>query len=176
MKDKKWMIREVAAYVFLLVALVYFVQSRNNIEERPAIVSPVEGKVYDLYNEVVEASSEYSIVLALSPDCPFCMMSMEFYREMAEEGGQFFSRNGLHAIVSSDALIDAENELLQREGVAVHDVSSVDFEKLDISGVPMVIVVDQSGEVVRHWRGLLTEEKEQEVLSFIDELSSRTTG
>jgi hypothetical protein len=62
---------------------------------------------------------------------------------------------------------------LARLGVSIADVRQAPLASAGIRGTPTLVVVDRSGRVIRSWRGFLSPEGEQEVVTVASSLRNR---
>lgn len=170
-KNKIWLYREIAAYVVLAVVLAIFVHYQLSDTPSSTPIDPAVGQVYSAYIGLGTEAEEYSVILALSPDCPFCMMSMDFYKHIVDDEHKYLDNIGVYVIVASEALLESERIALKNAGVNINNVLSMDFSSLDLQGVPSILVVNRRGVVLHYWKGLLDNVKEQEVKDVLKELS-----
>lgn len=114
------------------------------------------------FADLDSSQSEKSILIALNPDCPFCTASAPFYRSIKES----IAQNGdIHLIGLFSAEITNEKDYVEKLGVKFDAIRKVSFDTLKIPSTPTIAIVSKDGIVLSVWRGKLSSEKEQELLS-----------
>jgi hypothetical protein len=97
----------------------------------------------------VDRTEHGTLTFALSTNCRYCDMSVDFYKSLLDGRPQ----NSFHAIA-----------IFQEANLTLDEVYQVDFRELNIVGTPTLLLVDAKGEVVERWEGLLSEEKKADLL------------
>src|SRR6516162_5447315 len=110
-------------------------------------------------------SQDQTLVLALRKGCHFCEDSAPFYQRLAAQPQQAGST--IVAVFPDTA--DAVKEVVQSEGLRIHALAGVPFEKLKIDATPTLLLVNRSGTVVNAWIGMLSPRQELEVMKATTE-------
>jgi thioredoxin-related protein len=109
-----------------------------------------------------------TLLLAVSTTCHFCTDSAPFYQRISKDHGNAH----LVALLPQDKL-EAE-KYLAKLGVKVDEIRQASLGELGITGTPTLALIDSSGKVLRTWEGVLTADKEQEVISQLKEETIRS--
>ncbi|MEM7584531.1 MAG: hypothetical protein AAF560_14170 [Acidobacteriota bacterium] len=134
----------------------------------PTPLEPVaQGDVLEPVRDLVAEQEESALLVALSPTCGYCTDSFPFLGRLAAERTARGAPVRLVAVVNSEEEMSRERELLNASGVELDDVVAVDFLSLRVPGTPTILHVDDRGEVLNVWLGLLDEEGEREVLQVL---------
>ncbi len=106
-----------------------------------------------------------TLVLALHVGCPYCEASMGFYERLhvLEERGEA----GAHLLgVFNDSASEAHKEpSASLSGIETR--WGVDFGELGVGSTPTILLVDSGGIARGIWRGELSPERENEVVSSV---------
>jgi hypothetical protein len=100
-----------------------------------------------------------TLLLALSTTCHFCTDSAPFYQRVVKERGD------TKIVALLPQTTDEGKAYLKSLDVSVDDVKQVALETLGVRGTPTLILVDQDGKVKNVWIGILTNQRENELLS-----------
>lgn len=103
--------------------------------------------------------SQKNVVLILSTTCHFCKESSGFYRKLVED-----CRSHARTVAFFPQTPQEAQAYLNAEDVQVDEIKHADFQSLQVSGTPTLLLVDSKGMVQRVWLGKLSEAKEKEVL------------
>src|SRR3974377_1005023 len=95
------------------------------------------------------SAHDQTLVLGLRKGCHFCEDSAPFYQRLAPKPQQGGST--IVAVVSAPAA--AVKEVVQSEGLRIHALAGVPFEKLKIDATPTLLLVNRNGTVVNAWIG-----------------------
>src|SRR5215469_17732843 len=112
------------------------------------------------------SAHDQTLLLGLRKGCHFCEDSAPFYRRLTaqQQGG---SNSTIVAVFPDPA--DAVKEVVQSEGLRVHALAGVPFEKLKIDATPTLLLVNRNGTVVNAWIGMLSPRQELEVMKMTTE-------
>ena len=108
---------------------------------------------------------EQTLVLGLRKGCHFCEDSTPFYQRLAAQPQQ----GGSTIVAVFPDTADAVKEVVQSEGLRIHALAGVPFEKLKIDATPTLLLVNRSGTVVNAWIGMLSPRQELEVMKATTE-------
>jgi hypothetical protein len=110
------------------------------------------------------SKAERTLLLFLSSRCTFCTRSMPFYGKLVS------TRQESGASVRFVALSTEPRASLlaytQAHGVVLDQIISIDrgqLPPLKMRGTPTLVLVDDVGSVLQHWRGMLPPSGEAEV-------------
>jgi hypothetical protein len=119
------------------------------------------------------------IFLFVSPTCPYCNRSMDFYARL---GRVVDSMRGSGAPLALAAVIDgadpprAQRQVLHESGVHVDTLlilKSISLDPVGVPGVPTVAIEQPSSNQIATWVGLQDSTGEQEILSAMQQLGGR---
>ena len=125
------------------------------------------GETHQVLKDIVPAGADQALILALSPRCPYCEQSMEFYQRLVAQRNAAGVDLPIIAAVSTRAAIDMESTRLKEHDVLVEQVVQLDFAALRIRGVPALLLVDKKGMVQEFWPGFLRADRQQQVMKLI---------
>ena len=176
MSDTKAKLLESIVHAILIAAVAYYVI--NQFKNSPSPIAPQNiavGDTLTIVKDNADMDNGVTLLLALSPTCPFCTQSLPFYRELSNMRDSLSSDTGIVAIVDSSDFLNMQQRLLEREGVGVDSILSVRFDVIGIYGVPEVLHLDSSGVVAARWIGVLDQEGESEVFAVVIEKANELT-
>jgi thioredoxin-related protein len=106
--------------------------------------------------------SDKTLLMALSTSCRFCAESLPFYRKIAQqkERGKSF-----RLIAMFPQSIAESREYLDENRISVDEILQAPRHALFIRATPTLILVDNTGSVIRSWVGKLSPDEEIEVLN-----------
>ena len=110
------------------------------------------------------SESDQTVLLALSDNCHFCSQSAPFYQRLVNA---LANRRDVRLVALFPQQSDEAKKYLAKIEVPIADVRQASFGLLGVSGTPTVILVDRTGTIKQSWMGLLTSDRESEVLSRI---------
>lgn len=115
-----------------------------------------------------------TLVLALKKGCHFCEESMSFYRRLQalQQAGQL---NVQMMAVFPDGPTDV-TDIMESQKLSIRAFSAVHLDTLNVSGTPTLILVDQSGRVVKPWIGKQDQAGENDVIRAIGQVVSGASG
>ena len=111
------------------------------------------------------AAHDQTLVLGLRKGCHFCEDSAPFYQRLAAQPQQ----GGSTIVAVFPDTADAVKEVVQSEGLRIHALAGVPFEKLKIDATPTLLLVSRSGTVMNAWIGMLSPRQELEVMKATTE-------
>ncbi len=157
---------EVAAHVLLAGAIIVFCYvAFVRSPPEPSGVTP--GERFTELEGIVGKGRVTTVMLALTPTCPYCLRSMPFYAELVDMREEDGIRLKVVAAVDTSISVPLQRAQLRDLGVGVDTVVAVSFARMEIFGVPSLIVLDSAAVVHRVWRGLLDEAGEESVRQVI---------
>ena len=166
MKPKLETLTHLAIIALCLIVSAVLVQ-RHFLSAPAPQVGVVPGQEVELPASMALVESRQTLVLALSPQCRFCTESLPFYRELMRRRDAEGSELRVVALVSDEAAVGEEQEILEKSDIQLDALASADFGSLGIPGTPMMLLVNRDGEAVKVWKGKLTTEAEAGVLATL---------
>ena len=165
MKTKIETIANVIVIVFAVVVGAFFVKDRLSTDAPEPNTVKTGDKLANLDGWDWSAHDQ-TLVLGLRKGCHFCEDSAPFYQRLTaqQQGG---SNSTIVAVFPDPA--DAVKEVVQSEGLRVHALAGVPFEKLKIDATPTLLLVNRNGTVVNAWIGMLSPRQELEVMKMTTE-------
>jgi len=164
MKTKIETIANVIVIVFAVVVGAFFVKDRLSTDAPEPNTVKTGDKLANLDGWDWSAHDQ-TLVLGLRKGCHFCEDSAPFYQRLAAEPQQ--GKSTIVAVFPDTA--DAVNEVVQSEGLRVHALAGLPFEKLKIDATPTLLLVNRNGTVVNAWIGMLSPRQELEVMKATTE-------
>lgn len=111
------------------------------------------------------SSAERTLVLSLHSDCGFCTASLPFYKRLLETRS-----DAPVQVVAAASPQDADiHAYLDRAGVRVDRVVTVEAGELPIAATPTLFLVEPDGVIAGTWVGRLDEEQETAVMEALFE-------
>ena len=118
-----------------------------------------------MVEQYIDRDQEAMLLLALSPYCSYCTLSMPFYRELLDTINTHSHSMQVVVAVDTSVSVALQKVLLEDEGILVDSIVALPFGAMKIHGVPSVIHVNPDGIVLDLWKGLLNEERQQDLLT-----------
>ena len=110
-------------------------------------------------------SSDRTLLFVLSSRCRFCTASLPFYKDLLVRSEQ---RQRTRMIAVGNEKASVLSEYLGGAGLAFDTVIALREDvALKTRGTPTLILVDRNGVVRGFWEGLLSAEREKDVLKAI---------
>lgn len=103
-----------------------------------------------------------TLILALSKDCRFCTQSAPFYQRLVKKTA---SPNAARLIAVFPQSVEESTRYLNEIGVQITDIKQTSLTSLGTKGTPTLILVNNDGIITDSWMGMLSSEKEAEVLA-----------
>lgn len=100
-----------------------------------------------------------TLVLAVSSKCPYCAASVPFYQRLTKE------RGNTRLVIVMPQPAEEGQRYLSESGISADEVREARLGAVGIVGTPTLILVDETGTILKSWVGKLPEDKEAEVLS-----------
>jgi thioredoxin-related protein len=148
----------VVAIVVCIAAVKYF---RTKATGSDAPSSIAAGTKINLPNEDW-AKNRKTLLLALSTNCKYCSAGAGFYQRLIDAAS---SNTKFVAVLPQTR--ENSSQYLKDLKVTIEDIQQVSPSSLGVRGTPTLILVDSTGVVTNSWVGLLSPDKEQEVLSAL---------
>lgn len=123
-------------------------------------------------NGINYAAADQTLLFVVRESCRYCEVSMPFYGALVKQAAVVSPRTQF-AVVSVDP-IEVSKASFEKHGVPVSGISQSNAMK--IRGTPTLILSNPRGEVVRSWVGQLDASEQEELISAITSLATRTSG
>jgi len=135
-------------------------KSNTTVTSVPLQMMPV-GKIMPLEN-IDWKNNKKTLVLYISTTCHFCDESSPFYERLVEKYGD---GKNVKLIAVLPQTVEEAKEHLEILEVNIKDIYNARLTSIGVTATPTLLLVDKSGVVTDMWKGKLTGEKEDEVLS-----------
>ena len=109
-----------------------------------------------------EIAHENALVMVLQKGCRYCAASAPFYRKLAGTA-TVLDRVHLIAVLPQD--VPVSRAYLSSLGVPISDVRQVSLTSIEAPYTPMLLLIDRSSVVRDVWIGVLSPERQEQVLS-----------
>ena len=161
------LVREWGAHILLLIVLGLFLYFRFAKPDETTAPAVIAGTTLDLLEKHVGGERSETLLLALSPACPWCRRSYPFYKTLVEL--KELSDHPIAIIASVDTSASAVVQQLHLEAAEVFadSVVALPLQAAGISSVPTVIHLDGQGVVQDVWTGFLDETRQGAVPASI---------
>lgn len=106
-----------------------------------------------------------TLVLVLRKGCHFCEDSMPFYQRLVVKQKEDGSTSAIVAFFPDPA--DAAKEAVRSEGLEVKTLGGVPLKELKVEGTPSLLLVNNTGTVLKAWMGVLSPKEELEVIEAV---------
>jgi thiol-disulfide isomerase/thioredoxin len=110
-------------------------------------------------------SNKKTLVLYISPHCPYCNQSAPFYRSLVEK---FSGSSEVSLATLMLEPIDVAKAHLKHFDIGIDQIYQGDLDSIGIRGTPTLLLVDDHGTVLDAWIGKLSDEREAEVLRKLE--------
>lgn len=125
-----------------------------------AQISPI-GKSVPLEN-VNWKENKKTLVLYVSTTCHFCTESSPFYKRLAEK---YSDSKDVKLVTIMPQPIDDAKAYLKDLEINIKEVYSYPLTSIGVTATPTLLLVNDSGIVTEIWRGKLSSDREDQVLS-----------
>lgn len=166
--------KKLARVLELVIGLLLVAAVASQITYRrgdEASAEPVRGvlpgDVLEVPASIDLGRRERTLLLSLSPHCPFCIDSMGFYRRLSRLPPEVRDRLQMIGAVRDPEEVELETRALAQQGVELDALILWDFKKAGIAGTPILTLIRPDGRVEAVWRGMLMPEEEAEALEAI---------
>jgi hypothetical protein len=121
-------------------------------------------RAISVHNQLVQATSRGTLVLALSTTCKFCAESVPFYQHLLQSADNTLALPIQAVFPNSESDV---SDFAKKVGANLSAASAQDFRSLHIYGTPTIALVDSSGKVRKIWKGMLSKDQEHEILEVV---------
>jgi thioredoxin-related protein len=152
------------AIIVVAIALVVVLAQKFILSGQPSALLPtiaVGSKVQ--LKDASWGSHQKNLLMVLQSGCRYCTESATFYKRLTQEA----AGKGVKVVAVLPQTVEEGNQYLQKLGVQANEVRQGSLDDLQVSGTPTLIMVNNQGEVVNSWVGLLPPDKETEVLASL---------
>jgi hypothetical protein len=155
-----------AFYVGLLsLASLTFVIVRFHFLGDPSEVSPKTFQIPMLSPGYDWSQRSYTAVVAIRDGCHFCEDSAPFYRHLVsmEQRGEI-KAHIIFVLPDSESIGKLD---IPENAVGTQVFYKVPLKSLGVTGTPTILLVNNSEQIVRVWRGELSQHEENRAISFL---------
>jgi len=124
---------------------------------------PVDTRI-DLTGFDFHVSAE-TLVLVLQKDCQFCSRSAPFYKRLLE---QYSGNPNLRIVAALPHSPEVSRRYLASLELFVTDVREVELAEVKVPATPTLLLLNNEGRVKASWVGMLSREREEEVIQIIN--------
>jgi hypothetical protein len=110
------------------------------------------------------SAEKRTVALVLRSTCPYCQKSAPFHRKLA----RLASEGAFNIVVLTDEPVWQVKAMLKAQSIDISEVYAAQLSKLGVVGTPTVFTVSSSSNIERVWQGLLTEDKELDVVETLN--------
>lgn len=114
-----------------------------------------------------------TIILALRKGCPYCTQSASFYKRLQKDPD---IQRDFQIVALLPGSPGENQEYLSQIGMTGFQTKQLELMKIGVNLTPTVIWVDRQGSVRGLWKGMLSPEKENQVLGQLKGLSNAGTA
>lgn len=132
----------------------------NDLAENPVRV----GSVLPPVNGVKWSDSPETLVIAMQVGCHFCQESAPFYRQLVEEQR---AKGDVAVVAVFPDSAEAVKSFCDRYSLRLRAIPDLRLSSLGVRGTPSVILVNRTGTIRKVWQGLLTPEKQADLLRTV---------
>lgn len=148
--------------ILVVCCLLTFVLAKQYLLPRAASTRQVMVGQTLPATDVDWRSAEKNVVLVLQRGCKYCAESAEFYRRLSAEAR---TRSRIRMIAILPQSPGEAADYLAGLGVTVDTVLQRKLSAIPVAGTPTLLFVDNTGKIIRVYLGLLSPQKELEVLA-----------
>jgi len=130
---------------------------------RESLISPGSKLSMSNISDLKLASSNRTLILALSNTCHFCTESAPFYKRVAQ------MRPNTRLIAVLPQSVRDGQRYLAKLGVSVDEVTQLNLDKIGVLGTPTIVLIDNDGVIRQSWVGKLSPDGERSVLNALQE-------
>ncbi len=163
------------SYIMVILAATLFsaVIVRQQLRYQPsnspvlsagALPKDLEGKTIMLPG-VAWGNSHKSLVLAISSHCGYCLRSTDFYNTLSRKAVSSPLHPKLLAVMPDT--LEADRAFLAKYGVRVDQVLAAESASFQVQGTPTLLLVNNHGQVLKEWIGLLGSDGQKQVISAL---------
>jgi hypothetical protein len=109
------------------------------------------------------ATSQPTLVLALSKNCHFCQESVGFYQKLTAFKNS--SPQGLRLVAVLPEKREEAASYLKESGIGADAVLSMPVSQIGVTGTPTLLLLDGQNKLEEIWVGKLNESQESEVMA-----------
>ena len=127
----------------------------NQLQTRNNILIELEGVDF--------SEKQKTLILGLQASCRLCADSAPFYKRLIENSRD----KNIKIVAALPSSLEESQAYFQKLGINGLEIKQTSLDKLQISGTPTLILVNQKGEVINRWVGVVPSFKEEEVMNAI---------
>lgn len=173
----KTTVETVSNVALILVSVVFLAMLASAYISKPGAeqlkTGLQRGQKFADFPHVDYQNSENTLLLFLNTECEYCRTSFPFYQQLIEARRL---RGGNTRIVSVFPNSSEEAaQYMKRNQLPVEVVASVNFNEINLTGTPTMVLLDRAGVVKDFWVGKIPEKEEAQVINslFSERVSMR---
>ena len=163
LREKLGTAADVAALVVAVLVAAVLLKAHFVEPAGPDLLKP--GNSLGQVDRLDLRAHKKSLLLVLRSGCGYCEGSTPFYRELAELSRS--SHEAVRVVALFEDKAEVARQFLQENGVTVDVIAGFPIRNLKIGATPTLILVDDAGQVLKVWEGLLSRKAEDDVKAAI---------
>lgn len=156
----------VAVVAAALVVLVSFVRSHILPTPRVTLQGGLQkGAPFPKVPGLDFSKSQRTLLVAIDPNCEYCNESLPFFKNLADKlRGRPSNVRMITVFQSSEEPV---RRYVEQSQLNVETVFGADFKTLNVSVIPALILIDNSGTILDFWIGKPSKEIEEQIIDHI---------
>jgi thioredoxin-related protein len=156
----------IAVLILVLVVLTVLARGYFVNKQRPGIKNGLQkGQYLTQLSNYTYSSSPKTLLIVMNTGCSFCAESMPFYKQLVKALKENGSMTHVVAVFPNTEM--ETQGYLKENKLQIDAVPNIDFNSLNVSGTPTIILTDDTGKILDFWIGKLSEEAGTEVIKEI---------
>jgi hypothetical protein len=161
---------EKATYAAIILACLFFVGTlarsyylgrRPDPHTTPEIPQGAEIKLPEEIPSTQQPAVS-TLALVLSKNCALCRESMGFYQKLAAFKNS--SPQGLRLVAVLPESKEEAQAYLKKTGIGVDAVFSLPLSRMGVTGIPMLLLLNEQNKLEGSWAGKLSDAQESQVI------------
>jgi thioredoxin-related protein len=106
---------------------------------------------------------EKSLILVMQKDCKYCTQSADFYKRITS----ITKEKNVQTIAVLPSELEESKKYLDSLGLSIQRIKKSKLDSINVKGTPTIILINDKGEIIQFWVGMLGEDKEKQVLESL---------
>lgn len=160
----------IAVLLVAVVVLITFAWKFLAGSPKPKLQSGLQkGVAFKQLSGIPYGDSPQTLFIAMSTKCHYCDESVPFYKHLVEiqRGNSTTRLIALFPNTQSEV-----NQYVKDRQLDLNTIAAVDFNALNVSGTPTMILIDRNGKILDFWVGKLLEGDQLQVVKAVSMLKS----
>jgi len=157
-----------AATLAVLSYVCISIYEARNHPQPGAVLRSVSGNHHGVdspaMGRILKDVKTKNLIVAVSPNCPFCRRSRSFYRSLIAVAAKQTQLQVLFAFPDGTEESELRSFL---EGSSSPGLVKINFAKCGIDSTPTLILMDDKKKITRSWVGMLNSDQERDVLGTL---------